>query len=250
MLRKIIASSITSPYLFSPIRDYALLPSSIGLPFFNISLVCADKLKLSGWFLPNPNQHKTALLFYGNGGNMSYFLEVADWLYKNQLSVLMVDYPGFGNSEGSPSITGLYEASIAAYNYLIEQRFMRVTEIIALGYSMGGAVATNLAANRAIRGLILLNAMSRPYFPERKPISHFNFSPSLYTEQTIPYVKNRTLILQNKMDRIVSPDTAVRLYNASNSWCELYLLTEGNHNSPEINNATSVLRRFLSESVR
>jgi fermentation-respiration switch protein FrsA (DUF1100 family) len=66
----------------------------------------------------------------------------------------MIDYRGYGKSNGSPSEQGLYHDSDAGYNYLLDKGF-RAEQIIIYGQSLGSAVAIDLASRRPCAALIL-----------------------------------------------------------------------------------------------
>jgi hypothetical protein len=91
------------------------------------------------------------------------------------VNVFLVDYRGYGKSEGSPGEQGLYEDATAAYDAL-RARSIPAGRIVIFGKSLGGAVAVDLAARVPCGGVILQStftsapAMSKlvmPFFPAR-----------------------------------------------------------------------------------
>jgi fermentation-respiration switch protein FrsA (DUF1100 family) len=73
-------------------------------------------------------------------------------------SVLIFDYPGFGQSSGTPSEAGCYAAADAVYEWLAER--VAPEHIVILGQSLGGGVATDLASRRPHRALALLKTFT------------------------------------------------------------------------------------------
>jgi fermentation-respiration switch protein FrsA (DUF1100 family) len=71
------------------------------------------------------------------------------------LSLLLVEYPGYGRSAGKPSQRGIETVMMAAYDRLVARPDVDRTRIIAYGRSLGGGAACILAANRPIAALIL-----------------------------------------------------------------------------------------------
>ena len=70
------------------------------------------------------------------------------------LNVLIPDYVGYGMSAGSPSEKGCQATADAAYDYLVSTRQVDSKTIISAGWSLGGAVAIDLAsARRHVGGL-------------------------------------------------------------------------------------------------
>ena len=71
------------------------------------------------------------------------------------VSVLCPDYRGYGLTGGRLSEAGCYEVAHEAYSYLVDQYQTRPKDIYVLGYSLGSAIAVELAANTQVGGLIL-----------------------------------------------------------------------------------------------
>ena len=86
------------------------------------------------------------MFFHGNAGNLSHRLESISIFHDIGLAVFIIDYRGYGRSEGRPTERGTYRDAMAAWNYLVGERRLRPDEIIVFGRSLGGAVAAALAA--------------------------------------------------------------------------------------------------------
>jgi fermentation-respiration switch protein FrsA (DUF1100 family) len=74
------------------------------------------------------------------------------------LGVLAVDYRGFGESEGEISETGIYQDAAAAYRYLREEMGVPPSRILIYGFSLGAAVAIDLATKVEALGLMVEGA--------------------------------------------------------------------------------------------
>lgn len=141
--------------VFYPYAQLETTPLAWGLPFEDVSLVTEDGIRLHGWYLPRPSATKTLLFFHGNGGNISHRGESLAIFHRLGLNVLIIDYRGYGKSEGSPDEQGLYLDAEAAWRYLTEERGIAADRIIIFGRSLGGAVATYLASEVSPAALIL-----------------------------------------------------------------------------------------------
>ncbi len=129
--------------------------------FMDVQLAAADGTALHAWFCPNQRSDQALLLFHGNAGNLSHRGElVADLSRSLDVSVLIVDYPGYGKSAGNPSEQGCYDAADAGYAWLTEQKKFAPTKIILFGESLGGGVATELASRRDHRALVLVKTFT------------------------------------------------------------------------------------------
>lgn len=120
-----------------------------------IKLRTTDGETITAKFYENDSAVFTILFSHGNaediGGIEPFILRLRD----KGFSVLVYDYRGYGTSEGSPSETNTYKDIDAAYRYLTEDRNIPSTRIIVHGRSLGGGVATDLAAREPVGGLIL-----------------------------------------------------------------------------------------------
>jgi fermentation-respiration switch protein FrsA (DUF1100 family) len=88
----------------------------------------------------------TVLHLHGNAANISNHLPLVAWLPPEGFNVLMIDYAGFGRSEGKPSLDGLVEDALAALRYLRTRPDADAQKLIVIGQSIGGATALRLLA--------------------------------------------------------------------------------------------------------
>jgi len=129
-----------------------------------------DGMRLHGWVL-NPGRPRALIYFGGNSELIThrsgFFRDVF-----GEYSVYLINYRGYGYSEGSPSETALFSDALAIYDQLLP----RHETISAYGRSLGSGVAVFLAAERALEKLILLTPYDSitevarkayPYFPVR-----------------------------------------------------------------------------------
>jgi pimeloyl-ACP methyl ester carboxylesterase len=95
------------------------------------------------------------LYFYGNAMCLNYATLEFDQFRELGLNVLIPEYVGYGMSDGSVSELGCRATAEAAYDYLVSTRGVSPSRILAAGWSLGGAVAVDLASRRTVGGLIL-----------------------------------------------------------------------------------------------
>jgi fermentation-respiration switch protein FrsA (DUF1100 family) len=117
-----------------------------------------DGTQLVGWYLPP--QHAAArppalLWFYGNGETIGDIWPVIRDFRPPQAALLVLDYPGYGGSEGRASEAGVYEAAELAYQALRARPDVDSRRIYVYGRSVGSAPATAVAARHDVAGLIL-----------------------------------------------------------------------------------------------
>lgn len=138
-------------------RGMRLSPELRGLPYQDLragELLSACKgespVRLHGWLLlqPKPLREKAPTLIYshGNAGNIAFRMDDVERQYHNlQANILIYDYRGYGDSEGSPSEEGLIADAEACLRYLRSREDIDSSRIVAFGRSLGGAVSLALA---------------------------------------------------------------------------------------------------------
>lgn len=123
-----------------------------------------DRLRLHGWYAACPetepkyfgDERLAVLFFHGNAGSLPRWRWVADrWQQGLGADVLLIDYRGYGRSEGSPSERGLCADARAAYRWLRDVKQIPAERIVIVGQSLGGGVAASLACEVECRGLVL-----------------------------------------------------------------------------------------------
>ncbi|MBX3168674.1 MAG: alpha/beta hydrolase [Candidatus Eremiobacteraeota bacterium] len=139
-------------WIYKPFKGRFLEPASLGVRdcYFQAS----DGVRLNAWYLSAPAGQPTVLYFHGNGGSLSSMDRTLAEMKRARFGVLLVDYRGYGLSEGRPSEQGLYRDGLAAYDYCRELG-VPVERLLIHGQSLGGGVATYVASRRACSGLIL-----------------------------------------------------------------------------------------------
>ena len=124
-----------------------------------VFLQASDGTRLHGWWISAPSKlpgvsHLASLHLHGNAGNITHREQAARHIRAGGSSVLLLDYRGYGKSDGKPSEKGVYLDAEAGYDWLLRQGYAP-EQIVIHGESLGTAVATYLASTRKSAGLIL-----------------------------------------------------------------------------------------------
>jgi len=219
--------------IYYPAKEISVYPSLFGIPFKDIYIVTEDKVKINAWFLPNPQAKYTILFFHGNAGNIAGRIDKLQILYDLGFNIFIIDYRGFGKSEGRPSETGLYRDAFAAYDYMPGTLGIKPEGIILYGESLGTAVAIDLAIHREVKGLILEGAFScgrdmavkiYPFLPG------FIFSNSFDSLAKIEDIGVPKLLIHSREDKIVPFSLAEKLYKHAKG-PKVFLEIRGDHNN-------------------
>ena len=235
LLLVLLAFTFQGRMVFFPESSLAGDPGNLGLDYEDVWLTTPDGIRLHGWFIPGPGSRpSTALFLHGNAGNISHRLDMLEIIHRLGLSCLLVDYRGYGQSQGSPSEQGVYTDAATAWNWLTEARGLPPGDIIAWGRSLGGPVAARLARDKNPGALILESTFTSmpelgqklyPFLPV-KMISRLSFPTLRYLQD----VSCPVLVVHSHEDNLVPYEHGQRLYAAAGKPKE-FLQIRGEHNN-------------------
>lgn len=156
----ILAAGAQRWLIYQPKKTGRLPASSVvgnGVPVDDVALHAAKGLTLNGWWFQTakPSESATKLLvlyFPGNAGCRAD--RVGDCRDFTDLGcdVLLFDYRGYGDNEGAPSETHLAADAQRAWAFATTDLHFPPGQIVIFGESLGGAVATRLAAGNCRAG--------------------------------------------------------------------------------------------------
>ena len=207
---------------FDPEWILSKTPAYHNLQFEDIIFRTRSRRKLHGWYLENPEAESTILFLHGNTGNISSYADEVCLLYKNlKTNIFIIDYRGYGKSQGHPRMKGLYRDALAAYSYLTKKKKIDPKKLICFGHSMGGAIAAYLATRRKIQALIITSAFSSIgdiidiLFPRWLAFILKLLNPVRFpTLQYIKKVSCPVLLMHGAEDAIVPPVLGKKVYDA------------------------------------
>ncbi|MEX2115320.1 MAG: alpha/beta hydrolase [Bacteroidota bacterium] len=192
-----------------------------------------DGTRLYAWLVEAKDPLGVLLYFHGNAGNLAHRSEKIRRLRNVGLSVFIIDYRGYGRSEGSPTEDGVYQDARAAYDYLVELG-VDSSSIIVHGTSLGGAVAADLAVNRPIKAMILESTFSSaadvasvayPFLPAR-----FLMRTRFDSESKLPSIQIPLLFIHGSDDSIIPIRLGRKLFDAAREPKEFHVIPGADHN--------------------
>jgi fermentation-respiration switch protein FrsA (DUF1100 family) len=216
-----------------PSRKLTASPADIGLEYESISINTSDQVTLHGWFVPASEEKAALLFFHGNAGNISHRLDSLKIFHDLGLSTLIIDYRGYGRSQGTISEHGTYLDAEAAWNYLAVIKKIPSQKIVVFGRSLGAAIAANSAAKYTPGALILESAFTSvpdmaaqlyPIFPVRY-LSRFQYN----TKKSLLSVNCPVLIIHSPDDEIIPFENGQQLYRSAREPKRI-LEIQGGHN--------------------
>ena len=220
--------------IYHPSKNVSFTPADIPLDYENIALTTEDNVKLHAWWVPSESSRATLLFLHGNAGNISHRLESIKIFNQLGLSVFILDYRGYGLSEGKPSEQGTYLDAEAALLYLKNNLDIQDNEIIIFGRSLGGGVASWLAEKQSTAALIIestftsIEDMGKHYYPYLpiKLISRIKYA----SNNRMQNIKSPLLVIHSKDDDIVPYRLGRELFDQANQ-PKLFLDISGDHNT-------------------
>ena len=225
---------------FHPVKEIVATPSALGMRYDDIRVRTDDGETLSGWFVPaaedgnGPGAGLTVLFFHGNAGNISHRLESIAIFNGLGLDVLIIDYRGFGQSTGKPSVDGTVRDAEAAWRWLTVEKGVASDRIVIFGRSLGGGVAAALAATAQSRALILESTFTSlrdvakdmfPWAPVRLFLPQDFDSPAALAKVRVPL-----LVVHSPDDEVVSFRFGQSLFDGYNG-PKRFMQLHGSHNA-------------------
>jgi len=217
--------------IFYPTRSLTSTPKNVGLDYEDVYFKTQDGIKLNGWFVKAPRARNTLVFFHGNAGNIGDRLDKISLFNKFGVNVFIVDYRGYGKSEGKPSEKGIYRDAAAAYDYLIARPDVTPESLIIFGVSLGGVVAVDLAANKKAACLIVDSTFSSaadiakviyPFVPS------FLLKTKMDSMLKIQGVSVPKLFMHSRQDMTVPFELGKKLFDAANAPKE-FVEIQGGH---------------------
>ncbi len=247
--------ALESSFLYFPSRVLEAEPDAYGLAAEEVRLRAPDGVRLHGWWLRGRGE-RALVWFHGNAGNISHRLDNAKRLVDRLgLDILLVDYRGYGLSEGRPSEAGLYRDGLAMYDEAARRGFPPAC-IVLFGRSLGAAVAVEVALARRAGAVILetpfrsVPALARELYP---------FVPSVLirsrfdVEGKVARVDAPVLVVHGDRDEIVPLAHAERIYALVRAPKRLYVIPGAGHNDTYVVGGEAYFRvwaEFLEAAAR
>jgi uncharacterized protein len=231
-------------FIFFPSSVIEKTPESFKLPYDEVWLpvpAAFGKVEhIHGWWIkanqPNP---KVLLYLHGNGINIGANVAHANRFHQLGFSVLLIDYRGYGRSEGTfPNEMRVYQDAATAWNYLVQQRQIPQREIYIYGHSLGGAIAIDLAAsNPDAAGLIVESSFTsiQELITVRNMFSMFPVDLILTQRfesiKKVPRLKMPVLFIHGIADSTIPAFMSENLYCPAPEPKKLILVPGAEHNN-------------------
>jgi len=204
-------------------------------------------ISLRGWVL-NKGQSRALVYYGGNAEDITANIPLFDDLFEHH-TVYLINYRGYGKSQGNPSEEGLFSDAVAIYDQLEQQH----SSISLMGRSLGSGIAVYLASKRKIDRLYLLTPYDSiaevaqthyPYFPASYLIRD-RFESTVYATN----LEAPVLIIAAEFDRVVPVKHAENLRDRlTASEVSYHLIAGAGHNNvTDFSQYREIIRGFVSK---
>lgn len=210
---------------------------------------------INAWYFNNYPNEKTVLYFHGNYGNLSYSSHIIELCHKFNLNLLMIDYQGFGKSNGCCSIDNLFDDSYLAYSFI--RKHVTIENIIIWGESLGGVPASYLASKFPCRCLVLLSTFSTPDDMNRYGFKNELISLGIKCFDTskllninrMKHISCPVLIVHSSEDNLIPYECGKLNYESIPHNFKKFITIKGEHSFPHISrNNMKTLLEFCDSS--
>lgn len=217
----------------APVRSWD--PADYGLDSHSVDVLTFrsdDGETLHAWYVHAERPIASVLFCHGSTGNLTTSSETIRHLTRHGINVFAFDYRGFGRSSGRPSIRGVIRDALAAARRHDLVRPMGLPSVL-YGYSLGGAIAAQLAQRHEFGGLILqstftsLPDVARTSFP-RFPM-HLISGRELDTIEVVSSLRIPLYVIHGSADETVPCSMGCRIYDRCPAEKAIEIIKDGQH---------------------
>ena len=232
-----------------------------GVSLRDTAIAVTDSVDVNVWHLTQPDAEATVLFFGGNGFYLVQSRGYLRALTRPSVDALLWDYRGYGRSDGSPGVDELRHDALAVYDYLVDTRGVSPDELVVWGHSLGSFLATHVAAEREVAGIVLENPATNvddwvghliPWYV--RLFLGVEVDPALQAESNLKRVQELSvplLVVAGTEDNVTNPKMARQLHQAAGSTeKELIVVEGGDHNGLYDEPAVQEAYRALIGKVR
>jgi len=195
----------------------------------------ADGNRIHGLHWPAPAGRPTILFLHGNAQSVFEWALISQELEPLKCGLLLIDYPGYGKSNGSPHEEGLYAAGRGALAWLTNEAGVLERQVVVFGKSLGGGVATEIAQDREVLGVVLESTFWSVlhvacWLLPMLPVGAILRSERYESIARVDRLRAPVLVIHRTRDELIPPAEGQALYEAAPDPKELYLVKGAGHN--------------------
>lgn len=176
--------------------------------------------KVETWFLPAQNtggEPAPALMFFhGNGELIDFWPQSFTGVQQLGVGVMLVEYPGYGRSQGKPTKATISETTTAAYDTLVQREDVDPERVVVYGRSLGGGAAGVLVEQRPVAALILQSTFTNTTrFARQFLLPGFLVVDKFDTLSALEQYRDPVLVFHGQRDDLIPYQHALELTDAA-----------------------------------
>ncbi|BCR36810.1 alpha/beta hydrolase [Mariniplasma anaerobium] len=227
--------------LYHPNHSAFAYQELIELDVYETYEISDGNLTYQGFGFVDRDKVQPTIIYFGGNGESSaqtfYQYHQQDFFSHIQgYNFIIIDYPGYGLSEGKTSDSSITKMAETVYDYMSSLSYVNESEIYVYGYSIGTGVSTYIASIKDIKGLILIAPYSSitDLFNSRLPIFK-GLGQKLITEEFTSYLyaqdcQVKPLIIVSRSDQTIPIELSLKLADAFLIEPSLFILEQEAHN--------------------
>jgi hypothetical protein len=193
--------------------------------------------KVEAWYLPpaiaaDAKPAPAVIFGHGNGELIDYWPNELGRFASLGVGLLLVEYPGYGRSAGSPSQESISETFTLAYDLLAARKDVDPSHIVLFGRSLGGGAVCDLSLKRPSAALILMSCFkSVSAFAVRYLAPAFLIRDPFDNLAAVRRYPGPVLVIHGSFDEIV-PFSHGRALHAAAHNAKMVLYEAGHNDCP------------------
>ncbi|MFB2919608.1 MULTISPECIES: alpha/beta hydrolase [Aerosakkonema] len=225
--------------IFHPRRDYNL-PSNIPA-VYPVAVEVEPGVAVTGRLHPASTDSPAILYFHGNGEIAADYDELAQIYVDLGITLLVMDYRGYGSSDGKPTASNLLSDAVTVFDAvgeIFQSHYLSPKQFYVMGRSLGSAAAIEVAryAGDRLAGLIIESGFADTF----ALLSRFGVKIKRAEEERdgcrnafkLSQITTRTLIIHGQNDVLIPVEDALELHRSSAAQDkEILLISKAGHNN-------------------
>lgn len=232
-------------FIFHPNTESS--PDVADLPIKDYYIATPDGVVIHSWWMPLDSAKKTILYFHGNAGSVPGGEKRMRFFREMGYNVFAAEYREFGRSKGKiKKEEDLYVDAQTAYDFLIQKLHVKPNEIVIWGWSLGGAVSTELASKNPCHSLVLEGTFCSIQEMAKKLFWFYPFKwLSRYSMPTIDKINKiqcPVLFAHSKDDKTIPINQGKQLFETYNGK-KMFIEIHGDHNHAFLDSQDELIKK-------
>jgi uncharacterized protein len=203
----------------------------------DIDIESNDGKNLHGWIIDNTSEEHppSGMIFYYGGNAEEVSHRIGDMSRLPGWIVILMNYRGYGLSEGRPGERMIFEDALKIYDHFNSIEKYSEIRKVTMGWSLGTGVAVHVAHERKIDGVFLIspydsitNIAKRtyPFLPIEMMIRH-----PFDSIGKAPSINSPLRIIAASNDKIIPPSSSINLASQWGGDKDILIVENYDHNS-------------------